>query len=544
VKKELAIGSEVLDLMDQTRNKTIFRLTNEIGPNTSPSASPLTKTYNLSKFCIGSTIGRDILPSVMCSRMETPLQILSQRELQDIHGASLQILESVGIGVDNAQILELLRKNGCQVDEGRCVAKIPEELITSSLDNRAKTVVYGSRSSAQIEVGSGNLAILSSPDNMYMLDLETGTRRPGTLHDCAMMARLIDALDYFHICCVPVVPKEPPPRLRSLYAMAEVIRNTEKHCLVCPGDGVEAEYCVEIAGVVAGGRDELVANPVISTVICPSSPLRFPANSLDLLSIFSRNALPIVIIPAPLAGVGSPVTMAGTLAVANAEALAGVAMIHILNEGSPVVYGGSSIPFDMRYGIPAHGAVEYGLFSAIAAQLARLYGLPSYAGGAACNANLFDAQAGYEKMCTLVLPFLGGIDMVVDAGLNANSLISYDEPIIQNEISAMVTRISKGFQVNQQTLALDVVAKVAIGGSFLGEKHTRDHAWTDFRYPLLGNRASYERWVEEGAKEMRSRAIEKAKDILVKHEPTRIRPEINKEIDEILTRASNRLQVG
>lgn len=108
----------------------------------------------------------------------------------------------------------------------------------------------------------------------------------------------------------------------------------------------------------------------------------------------------------------------------------------------------------------------------------------------------------------------------------------------------MVTRISKGFQVNEQTLALDVVAKVGIGGSFLEEKHTRDHAWTDFRYPLLGTRASYERWVEEGAKEMRSWAIEKAKDILVKHEPTRIRPEINKEIDEILTRASNRLQVG
>ena len=479
-----------------------------------------------------------------CLRVGKPIEVLSKEDLLRIHEASLTTLGNVGVGVDDVQTLKQLGEYGCEIDEVKRTAKITEELVSVCLKKTSKIVAYGSRASERIEVGKGDFVILSSPDDMYVLDIETGVRRPGTIDDCAKIARLVDALEYFHVCCIPVVPKEPPPQLRSLYGAAEVLRNTGKHFLVCPGDGFEAEYCVQIAAIVAGGEVELARNPLASTVVCPSSPLHFPQNSVDVLRNFVHAGLPIVVLPAPLAGVTAPVTMAGSLAVANAEALAGVVIAQIFSEGSPVIYGGSSIPFDMRYGITVHGSAEYGLFSVVTAQLARFYGLPSYAGGAACNANLFDGQAGYEKMFTMLLPYLGGADMIVDAGLNANSLVSYDEPVIQNEISGMVMRVCKGFEVSDNTLATDIIAKVGIGGNYLAQKHTRDYAWLDFGKAFLSNRASYERWFENGAKEIGKRGIEKAKEILATHNPPQIDPEIDRRITEILSHAKKRIEMG
>jgi len=472
-----------------------------------------------------------------CSKVKKPLEILEKSDLEKIHQTSMKILEEIGVKMDDPRAIKLFKEHGCEVDETKRVVKISEGLIKERLKKVPKVFTLGTRSGDKMEVGSGGFYMLSPSDNTYIIDMETGMRRATTLDDCVKMARLVDALEFYHISCTPALPQEIPSQIRGLCAAAETLRNTEKHYLPEPTASTEAKYIIKMAEAIAGGEDKLRKNPIISTVICPTSPLQFPENSLAPLWEFAQKKLPLDISSAPLTGVGSPVTMAGSLALSNAENLSGTTLIELVSGGSPALYGGSCLPFDMSAANLTHGAIEFGIFSLAEAQLARFYGIPSYGAGGGNTAKLFDAQAGYEKMATTLLSYLAGNDLAVECSLDNHSLFACEDLVIQNEISGMVVRFGKNFQVNDETIAFDVIKNVGIGGSFLGEKHTRTHVRTDFWYPPLADRATYDVWLAKGGKELRIKAKERAKQILAEHKPAPLDPDVDRKIDEIIKEA-------
>jgi len=454
----------------------------------------------------------------------------------------MKILEEIGVKMDDPRALKLFKEHGCEVDEVKRVVKIKEEFVKEHLKKAPKVFTIYSRGSEKMEVGSGAFYMLSPSDNVYLLDMETGKRRTGTLEDCKNMARLVDALEFYHICCTPSLPQEIEPHLRGLYAAAETLRNTEKHYLPEPVGPKEAHYILKMAEAIAGGEAELRRKPITSTVICPTSPLQFPENSLITLWEFAQRKLPLDISSAPLTGVGSPVTMAGSLALSNAENLSGLTLIQLISGGSPVLYGGSCLPFDMIAANLLHGAIEFGIFALAEAQLARFYGVPSYGAGGGTNAKLCDAQDGYEKMATTLLSYLAGNDVAVECSLDNHSLFAPEDLVLQNEISGLVVRFGNYFQVNDETLAFAIIKKVSIGGNFLTEKHTRIHVKTDLWYPPITDRTTYDVWQAKGEKELKIKAKEYAKKILAEHKPPALDSDVDKQINEILKQARKELK--
>ena len=241
-------------------------------------------------------------------------------------------------------------------------------------------------------------------------------------------------------------------------------------------------------------------------------------------------------------GASSPVTIAGTMAQANAENLAAIVLTELINKGNPVVYGGAAVHFDMRYSVPAYGAIEYGLLSIATAQLGRFYKLPTYGAGGATNANISDAQCGYEKMSSTRLAYLTGHDMICDAGLNANALTSLESILIQDEILNKVTNLSKKVEVSRETVGVDVIRDTAEGGDFVSHPHTLKHMKTDFTYDnIAGNREIYETWQQKGAFDLERVALQKAKNLIKNSYLNPLPDELVQRIEEIVTRARSEL---
>src|SRR4030042_827201 len=329
-----------------------------------------------------------------CYKVKKPLEILEKGDVEKIHQTSVKVLEEVGVKMDHPEALKLFRDNGCEVDEAKKVVKIKENLVKEQLKHVRKMFDVYSRDLERMEVGTGYFYMLSPSDNAFLVDIDTSRRRPGSVDDCRQMARLVDALEFYHICCTPVLPQEMPAQMRGLTASVETLKNMNKHYLPQPVSAMEVKYLMEMGEAVAGGEDELSKKPVISCVVCPTSPLQFPDTSLAVIWGFANKGLPSGISSGPLVGLGAPMTMAGAMAIQTAENLSGITLAQLIKKGLPVMYGGSALTFVMSAGNPAHGAVEFSLCSLAEAQMGRYYGVPPYGAGNCTNSKLDDAQAG------------------------------------------------------------------------------------------------------------------------------------------------------
>jgi len=469
------------------------------------------------------------------------LEFLDDPSVQSIHNSSCRILEEMGAKFDDEKTLSLFKGKSCEIDERKKIVKISKSLVDHCVKKIPQSFSLYSRELEEMKIGVNRLHLVSAIDNSYIVEGDTGKRRPGRLSDVSDIAKLMDELEFHHICCPAVIAHDIPPAIRLLQSAAEMLKNTQKHCMICPTSGLEAEYFIRMGAAIAGSEDQLSRKPVISTTIAPTSPLCFPKSTCDVIWAFAKRRIPFVVVHAPIAGATSPVTMAGTMSLANAESLAEIVLAELIAEGTPLVYGGAVSNMDMRHGMPAYGAAEYGLFSIATAQMGRFYGIPTYGAGGATNANLSDAQCGYEKMNSSLLAYMAGHDMMCDAGLNSNGVTSMDSIVIQDEIMGMLARIGKGFLVNDETLALDIIKKVGQGGDYLSSKHTRDHFLADFQYAILGSRVSYETWLSRGSKELRVIAIERAKELIDHHKPAPLNEEADKKIGQIIDEARKKL---
>jgi trimethylamine--corrinoid protein Co-methyltransferase len=271
----------------------------------------------------------------------------------------------------------------------------------------------------------------------------------------------------------------------------------------------------QIATVIAGGADAFKERPFVSVITNPISPLIFDENTLQILQFCVTHGIPVTCATAPIAGATSPATLAGTLSLMHAEALAGVAIAQMFSAGSKVLYGAFPTVMDMKTMGIATGSVEMGMLNTCAVQLAKLHDLPIYASGGLTESKQPDIQAGFEKNFSNLTVAMMGADFIhLTAGLmdSANSL-SYEQFVIDDENIGMIHRVLAGINVDTDSLAFDVVQHVGPGGNFLMEDHTRRHL-DELFYPVLAERCSFEVWEENDEPNMLKRAKSRVSDIL------------------------------
>ena len=460
---------------------------------------------------------------------------LTDEQVRRIHQASLAILERTGVQVEEPEALRLFTEAGTDVDGNR--VRLPQSLIEDTLDKAPSRVVLAGRNpdndlileGARVHIGTGGAAL-------QVLDLETSKIRKAVLRDVADMARIVDALDNIHFYLIPIYPTDMSKENVEINKYYASLANTSKHVQAGVYTIQGIRDVVEMCERISGGPKPLRERPIVSFITSwMVSPLKFDAGVTTLLIECCRQRVPVVLSAAPMAGSTAPVTMAGMLAQLNAEQLAGLALTQLAQPGCPVLIGPIPATADMRSGKYLSGSVELGMCNAAITQLAHFYEVPIYNSAGMTEAKIPDIQAGMEKAQSVIQVALAGANFIHHAAgmLEDMSTIAYEQFVIDNELLGMAMHAVRGIEVNDDTLALDVINQVGPGGHYLMEEHTMRYMRTELYYPsAVFDRQGRERWEETGGTDAWMRAKEIARRILAEHQPEPLDPQVDAWIRE------------
>lgn len=461
------------------------------------------------------------------------LNLMSENEVRLIHESSMKILEETGMKIKNKKARELFAEKGAEVDEETQIVKIPRSLVEQAIETApSKVVLYAQNEKHDLHLEETRTHLGTGGTVLYALDLETGEKRKSETKDVRDIARMVDYCDNVSFYVINTYPQDVPDSEADINRFYWALTNTTKHVTggMYTMDGLKG--AIDIAETVAGGADKLRERPIASFIVLMISPLVMDDLYTDFLMEVAGKGLPLVVSSEPLAGATSPVTIAGTIALNNAETLAGITLTQLVNPGTPILYGSTSSIMDMREGTYMAGAVESAMINAGISQMTQYYNLPMYGTAGMSDSKINDSQAGYESAITAMTVALSGSNYIHDAVglLEMCQVFSYDKMIIDNEILANVLRVMKGITVNEDTIAVDVIQSVGAAGQYLDEEHTVKHLRKEFFIPKVADRQTRIKWEESGQLTTEQRARKIVDKVLKKHIPTPVDPEMKVEL--------------
>jgi trimethylamine--corrinoid protein Co-methyltransferase len=310
------------------------------------------------------------------------LEAFTDRQLERIHRATLEVLAQTGLLVDYPEALEIFADAGAAVDRDRRIVKIPPRLVEDAIRSAPSEILLAGRDPKHDKpLASGRLYFTNFSEGVEVVDPYTGERRKPLKADLANAARVVDRLDGIDVCEKAVGAGDVNPEVAALHNAEAMLANTSKHCCVGPGNGFLLRKLVRMAGAAAGGAAKLKERPILSFTTCPVSPLQLIRECCDIIIESARTGSVINILSMAMAGGTSPTTLAGTLVTHNAEVLGGITLNQLVAGGAPVIYGSSTTAMDLKLGTASVGTPECAIISGAVARLARYYALPCYVAG-------------------------------------------------------------------------------------------------------------------------------------------------------------------
>lgn len=466
---------------------------------------------------------------------ETPqFRVLSDEQVQEIHFASLEILERTGVIVLEQEAQSLLVDAGARTDNNNKFW-IPSYLVESAIRTVPKRVTLCDRDGSRNVKLEGNKSYFGTgSDCPNILDSFTGARRRMTKEDVAQAARLCDYLPNIDFIMSLGLISDVPWEIYDKQQFETMMLNTKKPIVFTATDRSGMEGIVKMASLVAGGEENLKKNPFICLYAEPVSPLKHVETALRKLLFAAEKEIPALYTTGGMAGATLPVTLAGALAVSNAEILCGLVIHQLKKPGAPFISGGVLSIMDMQTTNFSYGAPEFYLMSAGMADLCHYYGLPIYSTAGCSDSKVVDQQAAVEASISCMITALSGANLIHDIGYLESGLTgSFEMIVLTDEILNMVKRIMRGIPVTSETLALDTIDRVGPGGQYISDEHTYLNFKKEFWFPRLINRQRYEPWVNGGSKTLGDRLNVEVKRILGEHQPDPIPEKLAKEIHTI-----------
>jgi trimethylamine--corrinoid protein Co-methyltransferase len=462
-------------------------------------------------------------------------EILTKTQLAKVHETSLRILEQIGVDFGYSPALEVLKKGGAKVDGQRVF--FTRGLVEAQIKKPPTEFTLHARNPEHnVVIGGRNTVFAPGYGAPFVTDLENG-RRKATLKDFENFVKLTNASANQDLLSGTVVePTDVPAEIRHARMLYASVKYSDKCFMGSTMGARAARECLQMASILFGSRAELASHPVIFGIVGALTPLKYDARMLEALMEYAAAGQPQIIASLAIAGATGPVTMAGSLALQNAEVMAGIVLAQLVREGTPVIFGGVSSNAEMRNGTLSIGSPEMAINAAATAQMARYYGLPVRGGGAVCDAKSPGAQASYESMMNLLMARLSGINFVLHSAgiLESFNCMSYEKFVIDDEMCGMVRRIQRGYEVNPDTLAFDVLKEVGPGGHFLDKDHTFDHFRTEFYQPRLSNRDDFVSWQTSGSPQNQVTANKKYKEILETYEAPELPSDVSKDLRKFI----------
>ena len=463
---------------------------------------------------------------------------LNPQSIEAIHNATLRIMDETGVVVNHAGAREMLLANGARVEKNR--VRIPPDLVEKCVAAAGKKVSVRGRNGTVKHLGDGNLYFHNLGGARDVLDPVTGTKRLANAQDVRDSTRLLDALENCHTITPFFTPCDAPGDMMSLAMYRHALPHTVK-----PLQGPGVQYAPEARAAVR--MAEVIGTPseVLTLAVSPVSPLTIPDHEVDAIFEIARLRIAFAPLPCPTAGATAPLSIAGALAQQNAEVLMCVVLAQLVNPGLPIIYCGRLAMMEPRTGVSVWGGVELGLASAGTVGLGHRYGFPVNVYGFSTNAHSLDLQNGFERGLNAIIPALAGADELSGIGeMEAGVSGSYAQMVADNEFAGSVLRACRGFEVNDDSLAVELFQPVMDGSrNFLGQKHTMKYLRAEeVLMTKLSERGTWETWEKEGRPELARRAQSEAERILREHQVEPLEERQEKELDKILAEAEKEME--
>jgi trimethylamine--corrinoid protein Co-methyltransferase len=469
------------------------------------------------------------------------VEILSAEQVEQLHLASMSILENTGIVFMDDEALDVWAAAGARVDRGEQRVRIDRGLLMEQVEKAPASFTWRARIPGRsVLVGENVVSFAPNGGMAYASSLDNG-RRPGVLADYEAFVKLS------HVCNVLnfnggelVAIQDVEPSIRHLKRLYTDFTLTDKALIEAAHGRIISQDVIDMAEIVFG---DLGGDPVLGGVINVSSPLRYDDRMCGGLINFARQGQVVIVTPFIMAGAMAPITIAAAIAQQNAEALAGIALAQLVRPGAPVLYGGFTTTVDMKSGSPAFGTPEGAWAFFAGAQLARRYHLPYRGSGSLTTAKLPDAQAAYETMWTMWPVILAHTNFVLHSvgWLEGGLTVSYEKFVMDAEMLAMFYHFFNGFEVNEETLALDMIDLVGPGGHHFDTPHTQSRYSSAFYESALADRRGYDAWLAQGSPDAYRRANTVWKELLANYEPHELDPGIEQGLRQYVERRGREL---
>jgi len=473
---------------------------------------------------------------------EGQISILSGKEIQLVHEKTLQILENPGIAVMSASALRLLEDGGARIDKKTMRASIPESLVKETILKAPKKMRLAARDPKRDMVvpRPGPPYMATNGTAVYMTDLETGEKHTTNGSDLKDFMVLCDAMDPLDYVWPIVTAHDAPDKTHALSELTISLLNTTKHVQGEAISALEARAEIEVGAAIAGGMDKLAKRPLFSVVQCPICPLEFERGSADAVIEFAKAGIPVVSMSMALCGLTSPVTIAATVAIVNAENIASFAISQMAKAGAPVIYSSESTSPNMKTGGIHYGSLEETLLAAAGAQMAKHYGVPSMVGGFSTGLSgespgfyLDPAELIFTTMTTATgTDFGSGI-----GGLDQAKGASLEQIVIDCDLWEMVRELRRISLFDEAHFVVDMIRSVGPGGSFLRNPHTARNMRKELFIPSKEKAEIYSMYrLDKDRKQFVTEARKRVKKTLATHKPEQVDGDARAKIDSILKR--------
>jgi trimethylamine--corrinoid protein Co-methyltransferase len=460
--------------------------------------------------------------------------LLSKEEEDLIHDKSVECLRDVGIRVDSESVLELLEKEGASVDYENYLAKIPVKMVDRALETAPKEFTLCGRDPEHDLDFPTRSHPYTTTNGLapFVNDYETGEYRLSTRRDLANFTRLGDAIDSIDFLWTSVSPTDVPPVAEGPHALWVTMQNTSKHVQGVTVQSAEASrIMIELAALVAGGKEELKKRPIFSMIVCPIAPLSFEKHAIESQVEFARAGVPVVGLAMPSGGMSAPVTVAGMILTANAENLASLVITQAAAPGAPHIFRTESAPMNMVDGSFNYDAPEFGLIFCGAAQMTKRYQLPSF------NGDFTGFQLSSDRRETLFSRFItycacsSQVDIVAGlGGMDDAKGVCFKQLIVDAYTWECCREYLKPVDITDEKLGLDALRDVGPRGNFLTHSHTKKY----LRKELIQVDKDKSAFLEMEKEEQTEKAGEIVTEILEEHKVTPLGESIVRRGDEII----------
>ena len=459
------------------------------------------------------------------------LHSLSLGDMYRLHSASMEILRDVGVTFHDPEALQIFNDNGFRI-KGRTVFFTERDVRMALSSAPAQFEVTGRDPATNITIGGDEFVFAPGSGPPFIIDGQ-GEQRPALMEDFQNLCKLVHTSTTIDLnSSLMVEPCDIDARSAYLEMFRANLTMTAKPMIGCAITRQACRDSVEMAKIVFGGKHNLIESPVMIGIISPSSPLQYSLDAAGALIEYARFGQPLLIACCVMAGSSGPISMAGVVALQNAEILAGITLSQLIRPGLPIIYGAVSCPLDLRSGSISIGAPETAVLADATAQMARYYDLPSRGGGDLTDAHFPDIQAGMESALIGLSAVRSGINLILHScGILASFLaMSYEKWIADEEMCRMIRKVLQPIEVSDEAIDLEAVKRVGIGGQYLTQRRTLQKCRTEYFIPEIMNRQGYANWKQAGKK----RADVVAAEIVERRLAAYVRPNMDPDVENRL----------